>query len=104
MNNMATKQQVKIYGKTYTVKETESDIPIDQISEYVDSKMRELAGSAPKMGTIDIAILAALNIAQELMECQNELKKKDEEHQEFNEEVNQKAGEMAHDLAQELKS
>jgi cell division protein ZapA (FtsZ GTPase activity inhibitor) len=101
---MATKQQVKIYGKSYTVKETESDIPIDQISEYVDSKMRELAGSAPKMGTIDIAILAALNIAQELMECQNELKKNDELHQEINEEIDKKAGEMVRELSQELKS
>jgi cell division protein ZapA len=101
---MATKQQVKIYGKTYTVKETESDIPIDQISDYVDSKMRELAKSAPKMGTIDIAILAALNIVQELMECQNELKKKNEEHQDFKEEINRKAGKMVNDLSQELKS
>ena len=101
---MATKQQVKIYGKSYTVKETESDIPIDQISEYVDSKMRELAGAAPKMGTIDIAILAALNIAQELMECQNELKKNDEAHQETIKQIDQKASTMVRELSQELKS
>jgi cell division protein ZapA len=101
---MSTKQQVKIYGKSYTVKETESDIPIDQISDYVDSKMRELADSAPKMGTIDIAILAALNIAQELMECQNESKKNDVVHKKFKKEINQKAGKMAHDLAQEMES
>ena len=101
---MATKQQVKIFGKAYTVKETESDIPIDQISDYVDSKMKELAGSNSKMGTIDIAILAALNIAQELMECQNELKGKDKENQEFLDEFDQKAAKMAHDLSQELKS
>ena len=42
---MSSKLQVKIYGKTYTVRETESDIPIAQLSEYVDSKMKELAGS-----------------------------------------------------------
>jgi len=101
---MTTKQQVKIYGKTYTVKEIESDIPIDQISDYVDSKMKELAGSNSKLGTIDIAILAALNIAQELMEYQKELNKEDKGHLEFKEEINQKVGEMVHDLSQELKS
>ncbi len=94
---MASKQQVKIYGKTYTVKETESDIPISHLSEYVDLKMKELAGPQSKMGTIDVAILAALNIAQELMECRNDLKQKENE-------IDQRLGDMAQSLARELKS
>ena len=93
---MSSKLQVKIYGKTYTVRETESDIPIAQLSEYVDSKMKELAGSQSKMGALDVAILAALNIAQELMECRHEFEQKENE-------FNQRTREMAQSLSRELK-
>lgn len=100
---MASKQQVKIYGKTYTVKETESDIPIAQLAEYVDSRMHDLADSKSKMSTIDVAILAALNIAQELLECRKDITVKMKENQKSFDEIDHKAGEMAKALSRELK-
>ncbi len=100
---MASKQQVKIYGKTYTVKETGSDIPISQLAEYVDSRMKDLAGPQSRMGTIDVAILAALNIAQELFECRNDKELKEKENQKVFTDIDQKAGAMAQALSRELK-
>ena len=100
---MDSKLQVKIYGKTYTVKETGSDIPIAQLAEYVDSRMKDLAGPQSRMGTIDLAILAALNIAQELFECRNDKKLKVKENQKVFAEIDQKAGAMARALSRELK-
>lgn len=101
---MASKLQVKIYGKTYTVKETDSQVPVDGLAEYVDARMKELAGSKSKMGTIDVAILAALNIAQELMECKNEMKRKEKENEKVLNEIDQRAGKMAQALSRELKT
>lgn len=101
---MASKLQVKIYGKTYTVKETGSKVPVDSLAEYVDARMKELADSKSKMGTIDLAVLAALNIAQELMECKNEMKRKEEENEKVFNEIEQRAGEMAQALSRELKT
>lgn len=101
---MASKLQVKIYGKTYTVRETDSKVPIDSLADYVDARMKELAGSKSKMGTIDLAVLAALNIAQELMECKNEMKRKEKENEKVLNEIGQRAGKMAQALSRELKT
>jgi len=100
---MASKLQVKIYGKTYTVRETESDISISHLADYVDSRMEELAGSESKMATVDVAILAALNIAQELMECRKKLEGKEPKNQKAIDEFDQRIGEMAQKLSRELK-
>ncbi len=100
---MDSKLQVKIYGKTYTVKETGSDIPIAQLAEYVDSRMKDLAGPQSRMGTIDLAILAALNIAQELLECRHDMEIKEKENKKVFDEIDHKVVEMAQALTRELK-
>ena len=63
--------KVKIYGKSYNIKSTEGNIPLEEVAEFVDSRMKELSGVRGKTSTIDLAILAALNIAQDLLERQH---------------------------------
>lgn len=70
---MASTVQIKVYGKTYAVKRTSKQTDLNEIAKYVDAKMQELSYGSAKTSTIDLAILAALNIAQELMELKNEL-------------------------------
>lgn len=65
---MLSSVQIKIYGKTYAVKRTSKQIDLHELAAYVDSKMQELSYTAVKTSTIDLAVLTALNIAQELME------------------------------------
>ncbi len=61
--------KIKVYGKVYTVK-TDSEPDLETVASYVDGKMRELsANGKSKMTTSDLAVLTALNIAQELMEA-----------------------------------
>ncbi|QPJ66648.1 MAG: cell division protein ZapA [Candidatus Nitrohelix vancouverensis] len=61
--------KIKVYGKVYTVK-TDSEPDLETVASYVDEKMRELsANGKSKMTTADLAVLTALNIAQELMEA-----------------------------------
>ncbi len=45
---------------------------MEEVAVYVDSRMKELADSYGKTSTLDLAILTALNIAQELMELKNQ--------------------------------
>lgn len=71
---MSSRAQIKVYGKTYQIKTDSLSVPPKDLAHYVDSRMHELAGSSAKHSTIDIAILTALNIAQELMAAQEELK------------------------------
>jgi cell division protein ZapA len=57
---------VSIYGQEYTLKgEAEPDY-VEKVAEFVDRKMREVGGSAAAVSTTKIAILAAVNIADEL--------------------------------------
>jgi len=58
--------KVKIYGTEYPIKGDSELEYIKQVAEYVDNKMREVNKIAPEISTLKVAILAALNIADEL--------------------------------------
>ena len=65
--------KIQIYGKSYNIKSSSGLIETEEVANYVDLKMRELAELRSKTPTLDLAILAALNIAQELMELQKQI-------------------------------
>ena len=73
--------KVQIYGKTYNLKSSSGAIKTEEVANYVDSKMRELAELRSKTPTLDLAILAALNIAQELMELQKQTDSQNQERE-----------------------
>ncbi len=57
---------VTIYGQEYTLKgEAEPDY-VEKVAQFVDRKMREVSESSTVVATTKIAILAAINIADEL--------------------------------------
>lgn len=68
--------KINIYGTEYPIKgdaETNSDY-IKQVADYVDRKMREIDESTQSKSSLKVAILAALNITDELFrERQNSL-------------------------------
>ena len=70
--------KIQIYGKTYSLKSSSSEINAEEVAGYVDSRMRELAAARSKTSTLDLAILAALNIAQELLELKGQIEMKGE--------------------------
>ena len=78
--------KIQIYGKTYNLKSSSGEIETEEVAAYVDSKMHELAEIRNKTSNLDLAVLAALNIAQELMELQ---KKNDVKNQEREDKIEQ---------------
>lgn len=58
--------KVTIYGTEYPVKGDADPDYIQEVAEYVDGKMREVANSLTVKSTTKVAILAALNITDEL--------------------------------------
>ena len=75
---MASSKKIQIYGKTYSLKSSSSEVDAEEVAAYVDSRMKELANARSKTSTLDLAILAALNIAQDLMELKNQAGAKEE--------------------------
>ena len=62
----STTLQVEIFGSTYSVRSDRDAEHIAALAELVDQKMREIASQTVAVETSRIAILAALNIADEL--------------------------------------
>ena len=57
---------VDIFGHEYKIRGDADPGYILEIAQYVDGKMKEVAHGAPAGSLTKIAILAALNIAEEL--------------------------------------
>ncbi len=58
--------RVSIYGHEYTLKGEAEPEYVEQVAEFVDRKMREVAENSTLVSTTKVAILAAINIADEL--------------------------------------
>ena len=58
--------QVTIFGQSYTVKGEDDRAYVLEVAAYVDRKMREITGRLPVAPLAKVAILASLNIADEL--------------------------------------
>jgi cell division protein ZapA len=59
--------KVEIYDQSYNVNADEgSEAYLKELAEYVDAKMRTVAESARTVDSLKVAVLAALNIADEM--------------------------------------
>ena len=72
---MLSSKKIQIYGKTYSLKSSSSEVDAEEVAGYVDSRMKELSTTRSKTSTLDLAILVALNIAQELLELKSQTEK-----------------------------
>jgi cell division protein ZapA len=57
--------QVEIFGQTYSVKGGADPGYVEQLAAHVDQQMREVSRSGGSVDSVRIAVLAALNIADE---------------------------------------
>lgn len=62
------KVKVTILGQVYTIEGDASGDYIAKVADYVNKKMEDVAGSITNASPLQIAILAALNIADELFQ------------------------------------
>jgi len=74
--------KIEIYGKSYNLKSSSDEIRVEEAAAYVDAKMHELAGVGKKPPSLDLAVLAALNIAQETLQLQKKTQVKDQDQEE----------------------
>jgi cell division protein ZapA len=58
--------QVEIFGERYTLRAAEDPAYIRRVAQYVDTKLYEVSKGAPAMPAVRMAVLASLNIADEL--------------------------------------
>lgn len=68
--------RVNIFGEEYPVRATADTEYIGRVAKYVDQKMREIANKIPNHSFANVAVLAALNITDELFKEREDKDKK----------------------------
>ena len=97
MDNSDNLVKVDIYGKEYTVKGQADPKYIESVAEYVDSKMKEVDANVPFESSLRVAILAAMNITDELFSQKNSKSDRDDE-------IEEKAKALVQELEETLQS
>lgn len=63
-NKMTIK--VRIYGKEYSIKSSKDTEYVEEVARYVDNKMTEVDKGGISSSPVQVAVLAAMNITDEL--------------------------------------
>lgn len=59
--------EIKVFGQTYTVKTDAEEDHIQEVARHVNQKMDEILKKTRSVSTLNVAILTALNIADDLL-------------------------------------
>lgn len=86
-----TSTEVEIFGSVYNVKGEKDPEYLQELAELVDGRMREIAKQVSTVDSAKIAILTALNIADELFQCRRH---QEEDRGEIEEKVTELTGEL----------
>jgi cell division protein ZapA len=68
---------VQIFGQTYAVKAGAETGYVEELAAHVDAQMQEVSRSAGSVDSLRIAVLAALNIADECFRLRADLRETD---------------------------
>ncbi len=70
--------QIEIFGQVYKVRGEEEQGYIEELARYVDSKMQAISETSGAIDSLKVAILAALNIADESFKQERQMKDSEE--------------------------
>ena len=62
---------ITIQGQQYPIRTTLDPAYVSRLATFVDEKMQAAAESTPSSDSVRLAVLAALNIADELFRCRD---------------------------------
>ena len=75
MSSLTESVRVTIYGDEYSIKGDADDDTIKRVAEYVNSKMSEVQNSVASRDKVKVAVLSAMNIAEELLSYKEKCQK-----------------------------
>lgn len=79
MDNPNQTVKVVIYNQTYSLRSDHDGAYIQELAGYVDQRMNEIARATMTVDSLRVAILAALQIADELFQSRSEMKETEKE-------------------------
>ncbi len=88
--------RVEIFGQRYAIRSTLDEGYVQELATYVGDKMRAASDATPNSDILRLAILTALNIADEVFRCRDGARRRSAE-------VSERAAALEHLLDQALK-
>jgi len=73
MEEKMVKTTIRLLGNDYNITSADSEEYIHRVAFYVDKKLTEIAGRNPRLSTNMVAVLASVNIADELFKLREEM-------------------------------
>jgi cell division protein ZapA len=101
---MATKPkrvEIDIFGQTFSLI-ADDDARLREVAKYVDAQMKELSQSAATIDSFRLAVLTALNIANERFDLADQLARKDDTHEAHTKSMAAKADRLSVELDEAL--
>ena len=80
MSDRPTNVRVNIYGREYSIRGEGDPSYVSEIAHYVDMKMRQMTDNVTMASSAKVAILAALNVTDELFQKERQLRELEEGH------------------------
>lgn len=65
---------VKVAGKEYTISSYDDESHVKRVAAYVDRRMEELE-AATKLPTAQLAVLTAMNVTDDMLKAQDEIRR-----------------------------
>jgi cell division protein ZapA len=59
--------EIKVFGQTFTVKSDSEESHIQEVARYVNEKIEEILKKTRTVSSLNVAVLTALNIADDLL-------------------------------------
>lgn len=78
-NSQTYSHKVVIYNQTYTLRSEHEPDYIQQLAEHVNQRMVEIASATMTVDSLRVAILAAIQIADELYQSRREIQETEDE-------------------------
>lgn len=78
MTDQGELTQVEIFGERYTLRGLRGEDPVytQRVAQYVDGQLHEVAGGTSVL-TVRVAVLASLNIADELFQLEEKIRREE---------------------------
>lgn len=68
--------EIKVMGQKFMVRSDSNEEYIGEVARYVDEKMNEVLKNSKSVASLNVAILAAMNIADEFLKYRREKENK----------------------------
>ena len=72
MTDKANQVQVEIFGQTYTVRSGGDAAYVKKLAAFVDEEMKDVSRASGAVDSLKVAVLAALNLADECFRLREE--------------------------------